>query len=267
MHLGLLLQVRPHLLLEALVLVHVGLLLTQGRVGPLQPDSVGVDGACICRGLLWLGVFHHLGLVVDTGSHVSDHFAVVEQLLHRRGLGLSHQLLLPALVHFGVEEHQLLPLFGRYCRDLLRQQHLQVVPQVEARRGAPDELITALNSSPVAILSELLLLIIRDERVAVAAAAAGGPVNEPAQGALPGLCLLDFVAVVTLHILVVCNTDSVGADRFLPVDLDDIGANVVNADKDMSCTYMFVVVVLIIIKLDAAIKTMEVGNVQQITAA
>ena len=267
MHLGLLLQVRPHLLLEALVLVHVGLLLTQGRVGPLQPDSVGVDGACICRGLLWLGVFHHLGLVVDTGSHVSDHFAVVEQLLHRRGLGLSHQLLLPALVHLGVEEHQLLPLFGRYCRDLLRQQHLQVVPQVEARDGPIGELITALDSSPVAILSEFLLLIIGNECVAIAAVAAGGPVDEPAQGALPRLRLLDFVAVVALHILVVCDPDSVGDDPFLPVDLGDIGANAVNGEDDLIRTYMFVEVVLIINKLDSTNQRMDVGNIEQITAA
>ena len=102
------------------MLEHAAPLLLDWRVGPLQLDISGFDMVCFYRGLLQLGCIHHIGPVDDVCSDLADHLGVFDQLLLRQGFALIKQFLLLALVHLGVEQHQLPRLLGRWGRDLLR---------------------------------------------------------------------------------------------------------------------------------------------------
>ncbi len=250
MQLGLLLEVRSLALLHPLVLEHVASLLAQGLVGPLQLDGVGVDGGCLCRGPLRLGRFHHFGLVVDVRSHLSDYLTVVDQLLLRQGVGLSHQLFFLTSVHLWVEEHQLLRLVGLWDRDLLRQQRSEVGRYVGDRRLRGRELVTALDAGPVADLSTLLLLGLSHLGFGVAVIWAGGQVDEPVQGALPQPPGGQLVGTGVLHLLVVSYPDPVGGYTDLPVDMASDEANLVNKEKALIVTYMFAAFEVIIIKVN-----------------
>ena len=238
--LGFLLEVRSHAQLHPLVLEHDASLLAQGRVGALQLDGVGVDGVRLCHGPQRLGGGYHLGLSVDVGSNLRHHLAVVKQLILRQGFGLLHQFLLFAFIHLGVKEHQLLHLRGLNNHNLLSEQSLQVRLDVEDLCILGRVLLAALDPRPVGDLSAFPLLFIRYVRIGVAALVAGGQVDEPVQGALPRLPGGPLVASGVLHLLVVSEADPVGGYPFLPVDLVGAEANLVNREKDLLCTYIFV---------------------------